>query len=108
MTPAAVERLNAAQLYPIVVFFRADTKHSVKAVRSRMAKGSRKSSRKLFETSQKLESMYGHLFTSSVALVGEDPTAWYQKLREVRAILKGSSFTSSERYGQSEKGMVPL
>ena len=76
--------MNFAQLYPIVVFLRADTKHSVKAVRSRLAKGSRKSSRKLFETSQKLESVYGHIFTSSVSLAGEDPTAWYHKLREVQ------------------------
>ena len=86
VTPAAVDRLHFAQLYPIVIFLRADTKHAVKAIRSQMAKGSRKSSRKLFETSQKLDSVYGHIFTSSVSLAGEEPTAWYHKLREVRLL----------------------
>lgn len=38
ITPNAVERLNYAQLYPIVVFFKADTKIVVKQLRQGLPK----------------------------------------------------------------------
>lgn len=38
ITPNAVERLNYAQLYPIVVFFKADTKIIVKQLRQGLPK----------------------------------------------------------------------
>ena len=34
VTPNAVDRLNYAQLYPIVVFLRAESKHVIKEVRA--------------------------------------------------------------------------
>ena len=34
VTPNAVDRLNYAQLYPIVVFLRAESKHIIKEVRA--------------------------------------------------------------------------
>lgn len=38
ITPNAVERLNYAQLYPIVVFFKADTKIIIKQLRQGLPK----------------------------------------------------------------------
>lgn len=38
ITPNAVDRLNYAQFYPIVIFLRADSKHVVKELRSGLAK----------------------------------------------------------------------
>lgn len=64
VTPNAVDRLNYAQYCPIVIYLRADTKHAVKELRSRWAKNSSKSPRKLYEQSVKLEKLYSHLFTS--------------------------------------------
>lgn len=38
ITPNAVDRLNYAQFYPIVVFLRADSKHVIKELRQGMGK----------------------------------------------------------------------
>lgn len=38
VTPNAVDRLNYAQLYPIVIFLRAESKHIIKELRSKLAK----------------------------------------------------------------------
>lgn len=38
ITPNAVDRLNYAQFYPIVIFLRADSKHIVKELRAGLAK----------------------------------------------------------------------
>ncbi|XP_015793036.1 tight junction protein ZO-1 [Tetranychus urticae] len=80
VTPTAVDRLNYAQFSPIVIFLRAENKSVVKELRSRHAKPSQKSSRKLYESSVKLEKMYGHLFTSVINLGTAE--MWYKKLRE--------------------------
>lgn len=76
ITPNAVDRLNYAQWYPIVVFLNPDTKQGVKNMRTRLCPESRKSARKLFERSLKLRKNNQHLFTSESkgwggALVGE-------------------------------------
>ncbi|KAL1433865.1 hypothetical protein MTO96_012201 [Rhipicephalus appendiculatus] len=78
VSPGAVDRLNYAQFYPIVVFLRAESKQAVKELRSRLPV--RQSARKLYERALKLERLWGHLFTSTVALTGAD--MWYKKLRE--------------------------
>lgn len=98
ITPQAVERLNYAQFYPIVIFMRAENKTIVKELRARHTKISgltttsysstassasntrQKSSRKLFERNVKLEKHWSHVFTSTIALTGAD--MWYKKLRE--------------------------
>ncbi|XP_053214787.1 tight junction protein ZO-1-like isoform X2 [Panonychus citri] len=80
VTPTAVDRLNYAQFAPIVIFLRAENKTIVKELRSRHVKPSQKSSRKLFESSTKLEKMYSHLFTSVINLGTAE--MWYKKLRE--------------------------
>ncbi|XP_067130585.1 tight junction protein ZO-1-like isoform X2 [Centruroides vittatus] len=81
ITPGAVDRLNYAQFYPIVIFLRADNKHIIKELRSRLIKTGQKSSRKLYEHGIKLEKLWSHIFTATIALTNND--MWYQKLQEV-------------------------
>lgn len=66
ITPSAVDRLNYAQFYPIVIFMRAENKHTVKELRSRLAKSSHKSSKKLYDHAVKLEKLWSHIFTGIV------------------------------------------
>lgn len=80
ITPSAVDRLNYAQFYPIVVFMHAENKHVIKELRAKWAKSSYKSSRKLYEHSVKLEKLWSHIFTASISLSTGD--SWYKKLQE--------------------------
>lgn len=64
VTPNAVDRLNYAQWYPIVVFLNPDSKQGVKTMRMRLCPESRKSARKLYERAHKLRKNNHHLFTS--------------------------------------------
>ena len=64
ITPNAVDRLNYAQWYPIVVFLNPDSKQGVKNMRTRLCPESRKSARKLYERALKLRKNNHHLFTS--------------------------------------------
>ena len=83
ITPSAVDRLNYAQFYPIVIFMRAENKSIVKELRSRSSSKStvHRSSRKLFEQSLKLEKLWHHIFTASINLTSGGDT-WYKKLHE--------------------------
>ncbi|KAK6635505.1 hypothetical protein RUM44_000757 [Polyplax serrata] len=81
ITPNAVDRLNYAQFYPIVIFLKAETKHVIKELRSSVSKGAHKSSKKLLEQCQKLEKVWGHTFSCSITLTS--PESWYRKLREL-------------------------
>lgn len=38
ITPGAVDKLNYAQFYPVVIFLRADSKHTVKELRAGIPK----------------------------------------------------------------------
>ncbi|XP_067132749.1 tight junction protein ZO-1-like [Centruroides vittatus] len=80
ITPNAVDRLNYAQFYPIVIFMHAENKHTVKELRSRLAKSSHKSSKKLYDHATKLEKLWSHIFTAVITLTGAD--MWYKKLRD--------------------------
>lgn len=81
INPSAVNRLNYAQFAPIVIFLRAENKSIVKELRSRYSKVNQaKSSRKLYDSSVKLEKMFSHLFTSVITLTSAE--MWYKKLRE--------------------------
>lgn len=81
INPSAVNRLNYAQFAPIVIFLRAENKSIVKELRSRYSNVNQaKSSRKLYESSVKLEKLYSHLFTSVITLTSAE--MWYKKLRE--------------------------
>ncbi|XP_014662332.1 PREDICTED: tight junction protein ZO-1-like [Priapulus caudatus] len=81
VTPNAVDRLNYAQYYPIVVFLRADGKSQVKTLRARAGPGAGRGSRKLYETGVRLEKTYAHLFTATVSLTTASD-AWYARVRD--------------------------
>lgn len=81
ITPNAVDRLNYAQFYPIVIFLRAESKHIIKELRAGLSKAAHKSSKKLFEQCQKLEKVWGHTFSCSITLTS--PELWYRKVREL-------------------------
>ncbi|KAF7664727.1 hypothetical protein LDENG_00167990 [Lucifuga dentata] len=81
ITPNAVDRLNYAQWYPIVVFLNPDTKQGVKNMRTRLCPESRKSARKLFERALKLRKNNHHLFTTTINLNSMND-GWYGALKE--------------------------
>lgn len=72
VTPNNVDKLNYAQYYPIVIFLKAENKNVVKESRARLAKGSSKNPKKLYEQSIKLEKMYSHLFTGMYGITYRD------------------------------------
>jgi tight junction protein 1 len=80
ITPNAVDRLNYAQFYPIVIFTKADTKHIIKQLRHGIPKSQHKSSKKLLEQCQKLDRVWSHVFSTSFVL--NDADTWYRKLRD--------------------------
>ncbi|XP_043195405.1 tight junction protein ZO-1-like [Amphibalanus amphitrite] len=84
VTPNAVDRLNYAQLYPIVVFLRAESKHVIKEVRAAARatdKPQHKSSKKIYEQCVKLEKLWSHLFTATITLTDAD--SWYRKVKDL-------------------------
>ncbi|XP_034738550.1 tight junction protein ZO-1 isoform X12 [Etheostoma cragini] len=81
ITPNAVDRLNYAQWYPIVVFLNPDTKQGVKTMRTRLCPESRKSARKLFERALKLRKNNHHLFTTTINLNNMND-GWFGALKE--------------------------
>ncbi|KAJ8928951.1 hypothetical protein NQ314_018413, partial [Rhamnusium bicolor] len=82
ITPNAVERLNYAQMYPIVVFFKAETKMVVKQLRHGLPKSAHKSSKKLLEQCQKLDKVWSHVFSGTITL-NDNTDTWYRKVREI-------------------------
>ncbi|KAF2358834.1 Guanylate kinase/L-type calcium channel beta subunit [Trinorchestia longiramus] len=82
ITPSAVDRLNYAQFYPIVIYLRVDSKQAVKEMRAGFPKG-RQSSKKLYEQSLKVERLWGHVFTSTLTLT--QPDTWPRKLAQAIA-----------------------
>ncbi|XP_053127888.1 tight junction protein ZO-1 isoform X12 [Hemicordylus capensis] len=81
VTPNAVDRLNYAQWYPIVVFLNPDSKQGVKTMRMRLCPESRKSARKLYERAHKLRKNNHHLFTATINLNSMND-GWYGALKE--------------------------
>ncbi|XP_077953541.1 tight junction protein 1-like isoform X18 [Gasterosteus aculeatus] len=81
ITPNAVDRLNYAQWYPIVVFLNPDTKQGVKNMRTRLCSESRKSARKLYERAIKLRKNNHHLFTTIINMNNMND-GWYGALKE--------------------------
>ncbi|KQS39458.1 uncharacterized protein Dere_GG17413, isoform H [Drosophila erecta] len=80
ITPNAVDRLNYAQFYPVVIFLKTDSKHVIKQLRHGLPKAAHKSSKKLLEQTQKLERVWSHIFSTQIALSDEE--SWYRKLRD--------------------------
>lgn len=81
ITPNAVDRLNYAQFYPIVLFMKTDSKHTIKQLRQGIPKSAHKSSKKLLEQTQKLDRIWSHVFSTTMSL--NDPDVWYRKLRDI-------------------------
>uniref|UniRef100_A0A3Q0R5G8 Zona occludens protein 1 n=1 Tax=Amphilophus citrinellus TaxID=61819 RepID=A0A3Q0R5G8_AMPCI len=82
ITPNAVDRLNYAQWYPIVVFLNPDTKQGIKNMRTRLCPESRKSARKLYERALKLRKNNHHLFTTTINLNSMND-GWFGALKEI-------------------------
>ena len=62
-----------------MIYFKATDRRQVKQIRSEYGKLYQKSSRRLFESSERLEYLYSYLFTSIIRL---DSTAnWYKTLK---------------------------
>ncbi|XP_034428473.1 tight junction protein ZO-1 isoform X9 [Hippoglossus hippoglossus] len=81
ITPNAVDRLNYAQWYPIVVFLNPDTKQGVKNMRTRLCPESRKSARKLYDRALKLRKNNHHLFTTTINLNSMND-GWFGALKD--------------------------
>ncbi|CAH2054281.1 unnamed protein product, partial [Iphiclides podalirius] len=83
ITPNAVDRLNYAQFYPIVIFLKADSKHTIKQLRAGLPKSAHKSSKKLLEQCQHMERVWGHVFTHTITLSEANLSSWFGKLVEL-------------------------
>lgn len=94
ITPNAVDRLNYAQFYPIVIFMKSDTKHTIKQLRQGLPKSAHKSSKKLFEQCQKLDRIWSHIFSNAIQLTDAD--TWYRKLRDSIDQLQSGAVWMSE------------
>ncbi|CAF1408692.1 unnamed protein product [Adineta steineri] len=79
VTPTAVEQLNYAQCYPIVIYFKASDRRQIKQIRQEYGKLYQKSSRRLFDSSERLEFLFSYLFTSTIKL--DTTTNWYKILK---------------------------
>lgn len=94
ITPNAVDRLNYAQFYPIVIFQKTDSKHVIKQLRQGMPKSAHKSSKKLLEQCQKLERVWSHIFSTHIVL--NDEESWYRKLRDAIDLQQSGAVWMSE------------
>ncbi|XP_075984641.1 zonula occludens-like protein polychaetoid isoform X2 [Anticarsia gemmatalis] len=83
ITPNAVDRLNYAQFYPIVIFLKADNKHIIKQLRAGLPKSAHKSSKKLLEQCQHMERVWGHVFTQTITLSEANQNTWFSKLNDL-------------------------
>lgn len=109
ITPNAVDRLNYAQWYPIVVFLNPDTKQGVKNMRTRLCPESRKSARKLYERAIKLRKNNHHLFTSEWAknsLVHSVPFCKFFFFLSDEVIVSQISSLSHHQLEQYERRLV--
>ncbi|XP_033100588.1 tight junction protein ZO-1-like isoform X2 [Anneissia japonica] len=85
ITPNAVERLNFAQFYPIVIFLRPDNRATVKQLRGKhLDPEQNRGSRKLTQTAKNLNKVFVHIFSDTVRLGPDVP--WFSLTHD--AILK--------------------
>lgn len=94
ITPNAVDRLNYAQFYPIVIFLKAENKHVIKSLRQGIPKSAHKSSKKLLEQCQKLDRVWSHIFSTTIVL--SDGEGWYRKLRDAIDLQQSGAVWMSE------------
>ncbi|CAF4215533.1 unnamed protein product, partial [Rotaria sp. Silwood2] len=97
ITPSAIEQLNYAECYPIVIYFKASNRRIIKQIRSEHGKLYQKSSRCLFENAERLEYFYSYLFTSIINL--DSSINWYEKLKsEIEFQQEEPIWMSNERF----------
>ncbi|XP_077993020.1 tight junction protein ZO-1-like isoform X2 [Glandiceps talaboti] len=82
ITPNAVEKLNYAQLYPIVIFLRPDNKNTIRELRAQVGEGkiAPRSSKRLYDLALKLEESFSYIFTATVHLGHNN--MWYSKVKD--------------------------
>ncbi len=79
ITPSAIEQLNYAECYPIVIYLKIYDRRMIKQMRHDYGKFYQKSSRRLFENSEHLEHFYSYLFTSIIKL--DSTMNWFNLLK---------------------------
>ncbi|KRX17556.1 Tight junction protein ZO-1 [Trichinella nelsoni] len=95
ITPSSVEKLIYAQYCPIVIFVNVGSRTRLRDMRKRLAKTSAvKSSKKLFDQSQKIQKLYSHLFTAVIDATHEEK--WFEVLRDLIAHLQSRRVWMSE------------
>ncbi|XP_049304732.1 tight junction protein ZO-1 isoform X11 [Bactrocera dorsalis] len=105
ITPNAVDRLNYAQFYPIVIFLKTDSKHVIKQLRHGLPKSAHKSSKKLLEQCQKLERIWSHIFSTQIVL--NDEESWYRKLRDAIDLQQsGAVWMSESKFPESPNEVI--
>ncbi|XP_017031383.1 tight junction protein ZO-3 isoform X12 [Drosophila kikkawai] len=105
ITPNAVDRLNYAQFYPVVIFLKTDSKHVIKQLRHGLPKAAHKSSKKLLEQCQKLERVWSHIFSTQIGLSDEE--SWYRKLRDsIDLQQSGAVWMSESKFPDSPTEML--
>ena len=89
VTPNAVEQLNYAQCYPIVIFLNAESRAHVKEIRGQFLREGveNKGSRKHYQTAKKMKKFYAYVFTGMK-----------EKKKNIRVQLHGASFVGHEKY----------
>ncbi|XP_042334855.1 tight junction protein ZO-3 isoform X2 [Sceloporus undulatus] len=95
ITPAAVERLNYVQYFPIVVFCEPESRQGVKAMRQWLAPDSKKSSRRLYAQANKMRKHCSHLFTATISLA-DGSNSWYQHLKDIIRIQQARPIWTTE------------
>ncbi|GAU92615.1 hypothetical protein RvY_04671 [Ramazzottius varieornatus] len=94
VTCPAVDRLNYAQMYPIVIYTKAESKDVVKEIRM-VAESKRKSTKKLIIEAQKLEKSSAFLFTGVVPI--KSKTTWFKSICELIEQQQQSPIWMSEK-----------
>ena len=106
ITPYAVEKLNKANMYPLVIFLKIDSKKEVKSMRQRYATKDHersKSAKKLYIRSQKLFKGYKYLI-NSVVDVSEDPATWFRRLQhKIKQLQKELVWVSEDHETDQEE-----
>ncbi|OQV26205.1 Tight junction protein ZO-1 [Hypsibius exemplaris] len=94
VTCQAVDRLNYAQMYPIVIFLKTESKDVIKEIRT-AAESKRKSTKKLIIEAQKLEKSSAYLFTGVVPV--KSKSSWFRSICELIEQQQQSPIWMSEK-----------
>ena len=79
ITPSAIEQLNYAQCYPIVIYLKMSNRRLIKQIREEYGKFYQKSSRRLLTNCEDFECSYSYLFTSIMKI--DSTENWFELLK---------------------------